>query len=211
MATAFASASGLLSRLGAANLPTPPEIEGPFYPLEKPKDEDFDLTRIQGHKKAAKGAVIELSGRVIDTSGAPIEDAMVELWQANAAGRYAHPRDRSKNPLDPNFQGWAIVPSGKKGNFAFKTIKPGTYQAAKDWTRPPHIHFKVSKFGFKTLTTQMYFPGEKLNEIDGLLQRKKPREQALMIAKADPKNPAKLTYDIVLASTDEKAPPPQQD
>ena len=86
------------------------------------------------------------------------------IQQANAAGRYNHPRDPNKAELDHNFQGWAIVPSGEEGDFKFKTIKPGIYPVGGGWKRPPHIHFKVSYQGFQTLTTQMYFPGEELNK-----------------------------------------------
>jgi len=140
--------------------PTPAEIEGPFYPRIARKDKDFDLTQIEGKKGSAKGRHIFISGQVLDTDGEPVEDASVDLWQANAAGRYRHPHDPNTAPLDENFQGWAIVPSGKDGGFRFKTVFPGTYPASRDWTRPPHIHFKVSNRGFVELITQMYFPGE---------------------------------------------------
>lgn len=164
--------------------PTPPEIEGPFRPITAQKDVDFDLTQIEGRDGVAKGKMIALEVVVFDTAAKPIEDATVELWQANSAGRYAHPHDSNKAPLDPNFQGWAIVASGKDGGLKFKTIYPGTYPAADDWTRPPHIHFKVSKLGYVELVTQMYFPDEPLNEKDLLLRRKKPDERKLMIAEA---------------------------
>ncbi|MFD2157808.1 protocatechuate 3,4-dioxygenase [Rubritalea tangerina] len=192
----------------AKSSPTPPEIEGPFYPVTQQKDKDFDLTQIEGRSEKAKGEVVSLTGKVVDTEGNPIEDAMVEMWQANAAGRYAHPRDTSKAPLDPNFQGWAIVPSGKEGGFHFKTIKPGAYKVAKKWTRPPHLHFKITKFGFRPLTTQMYFPEDvELQKTDGLLQRKEKDAQILMIAKkiAD----GKYSYQIVLAKADQPDSPQQ--
>jgi protocatechuate 3,4-dioxygenase beta subunit len=85
--------------------------------------------------------------------------------------------------LDPNFQGWAIVPSGKKGEFKFKTILPGAYPIGKRRLRPPHIHFKVSKKDYHELTTQMYFPEQDLNKKDSLLQRLSKEEQDLLIAK----------------------------
>src|SRR5690606_34544996 len=107
-----------------------------------------------------------------DTSGNPVADATVDLWQANSMGRYRHPDESSQNPLDPNFQGWAIVPSGRNGGFRFKTVFPGAYSAGLGWSRPPHIHFKISKAGFRPLTTQMYFPGHPLNEKNYLLRRK---------------------------------------
>lgn len=162
---------------------TPSEIEGPFYPIYPQKDKDFDLTRIAGHAKSAAGKPIFIAGSVRDTSGAEIEDATVDIWQANAAGRYRHPHDNNPAPLDPNFQGWAIVKTGKTGQFRFKTVMPGAYPASNIWTRPPHIHFKVSKLGYAELTTQMYFPNQALNDIDLLLQRKSKPQRNLMIAR----------------------------
>jgi protocatechuate 3,4-dioxygenase beta subunit len=206
--TLLGSAAGWLSAVTAQAklIPTPPEIEGPFYPVNQQKDKDFDLTLIDGHSESAEGQKIEITGEVVDTQGKSIEGAMVELWQANAAGRYAHPRDTSKAPLDPNFQGWSIVPSGEKGGFKFKTIKPGAYKVGAKWTRPPHIHFKITKPGYQPLTTQMYFPEDtELLEKDGLLQRKSKSEQALMISKSD--QAGHYHYVIMLAKLDEAASP----
>ncbi|MFN7341721.1 MAG: protocatechuate 3,4-dioxygenase, partial [bacterium] len=106
---------------------TPKQIEGPFYPKVAQKDKDFDLTKIEGQEGTAAGKVVIISGAILNTDGTPVEDATVDLWQANAAGRYNHPSDKNEAPLDPNFQGWAIVPSGKNGEFKFKTVVPGSY------------------------------------------------------------------------------------
>lgn len=178
--------------------PTPSEIEGPFYPSMAQKDKDFDLTTIEGEQGRAKGKIIIIEGRVTDTSENPLEDATVDLWQANSAGRYRHPNDSNEAPLDPSFQGWAIVPSGEDGKFRFQTIYPGTYPAAEGWTRPPHIHFKVSKLGYVELITQMYFPDHRLNEKDLLLQSKSTEEKSLMIASLISKNPETYRYNISL-------------
>ena len=164
-------------------LTTPEETEGPFYPLFVAKDKDFDLTEIKGSEGVASGRQVYIEGRVLDENGLPIENAIVDLWQANSNGRYRHPYDRNPSPLDPHFQGWAIVHSSQQGKFRFKTIVPGAYPASRNWVRPPHIHFKITKQGFTDLVTQMYFPEEKLNTVDLLLQRKSKAEQALMIAK----------------------------
>ena len=181
-----------------AGQPTPNETAGPFYPITPQKDQDFDLTQIEGRSQAALGEVVHIKGRVIDTEGNPIEDATVDIWQANAAGRYNHPHDTNPAPVDPSFQGWAIVQSGKNGEFKFKTIVPGPYPVSEDWTRPPHIHFKVSKAGYDEVVTQMYFPDHELNLLDNLLQRKTPAEQEMMIAKRDAEKSHGLTYDVVL-------------
>ena len=181
--------------------PTPAEIAGPFYPLVAQKDTDFDLTKLAGRSKSALGRHIFIEGRVSDVSGQPIEGATVELWQANAAGKYAHSRDANPAPVDENFQGWAIVPSGKQGGFRFKSVFPGVYPVGAGWSRPPHIHFKVTKNGYRELITQMYFPQHPLNQLDKLLQRKAPEEQALMVAQVSPEDPDTFSYRIVLAQS----------
>lgn len=196
VAAAAALAPGI-SRAAALLKPTPAETEGPFYPVVAQKDMDFDLTRVEGGDGAAKGRIITVAGRVLDTDGKPIEDATVDLWQANAAGRYRHPQESSDNPLDPNFQGWAIVPSGKDGGFRFKTVYPGSY-GGRAWRRTPHIHFKITKAGYRPLTTQMYFPGEALNAKDFLYGDKSETERKLLTAAASAAEPDTYTWDIVL-------------
>lgn len=180
--------------------PTPSEIKGPFYPVVAQKDKDFDLTFVEGRKQKARGEVIIIEGTVYDNTGNPIQDAIVEIWQANAAGRYNHPYDPGNAPIDPDFQGWAVVPSGENGGFRFKTIFPGSYPASDDWIRPPHIHFKVSKRGYVELITQMYFPDQELNEKDWMLNRKSVEERKLMTAKNLDSNSVTKTYkyNIVL-------------
>jgi len=177
---------------------TPSQTLGPFYPTVAQKDKDFDLTKVDGRDGTAKGEIIEISGSVYDTDGNPIEDATVDIWQANAAGRYSHPHDSNTAPLDPDFQGWAIVPSGNEGQFKFRSIKPGAYPASKNWSRPPHIHFKVTKKGYHELTTQMYFPGEPLNEKDGILQKLEPEERELVVSKQLSESPPKFAFRLVL-------------
>ncbi|MFK7849598.1 MAG: protocatechuate 3,4-dioxygenase subunit alpha [Akkermansiaceae bacterium] len=177
---------------------TPKQTEGPFYPTVAQKDKDFDLTKIAGREDVAKGEKIEIKGVVFDTNGQPIEDASVDIWQANAAGRYSHPHDKNPAPLDPAFQGWGIVLSGSKGGFKFRTIKPGAYPATKKWDRPPHIHFKVTKKGYHELTTQMYFPDEPLNEKDGILKRQKPDKRELLVAKQVSDDPLTFEFRLVL-------------
>ena len=196
--TVFLLASSAHAKFLPILNPTPREIEGPFYPVLAQKDRDFDLTRVEGRHGVAKGKTIIIQGQVLDTGGNPVEDVTVDLWQANAAGRYCHPHDPNEAPLDPNFQGWAIVPSGKEGKFRFKTVKPGPYPVSGQWTRPPHIHFKVSKRGYSELITQMYFPGNKLNDSDRLLRRKSKEERKLMIAARIEDKPDVYAFNVVL-------------
>jgi len=178
--------------------PTPSDTEGPFYPITAQKDKDFDLTKIKGKNETAKGDIIYIEGGVFDTDGNPIADAVVEIWQANAEGRYNHPRDKSQNQIDPYFQGWAVVPSGNQGQFKFKTIMPGAYGISRTRMRTPHIHYKISKQGYTELTTQMYFPNQALNETDGILNRHSKSEQSLMVAETVNGQKDHLSYKIIL-------------
>ena len=184
---------------------TPRQTEGPFYPIEEQTDKDMDLTQIQGRPQPAKGEVVQVQGRVLDTDGNALSGAFVEIWQANTWGRYRHKRDPNTAPIDPNFQGWGQTITGAAGRYGFKTILPGAYPAGPGWTRPPHIHFKVARQGFDALTTQMYFPGQKLNETDVILQSLSTAQQAMVIAKRqdDDQNKAMVfNFDIVLRQVD---------
>ena len=164
---AFSGAASLV--LAQALKRTPGEILGPFYPVLKPLDQDADLTIIAGKAERAQGRVLHLMGRVSNLKGESVPGARVEIWQANTHGRYDHPSDRNPAPLDPNFQGFAVQFTDAEGRYRFKTIKPGAYPATPDWMRPPHVHFEVMGKSNR-LVTQMYFPGEPLNEKDLLLQ-----------------------------------------
>ncbi len=183
---------------------TPPQSEGPFYPVTPQDDLDADLTRIGGRAGVAEGRIIYVGGQVTAPDGSPIADAVVDVWQANAHGRYAHERDQSPAPLDPNFQGWAILKTDAEGRYRFRTISPGAYAVNEAWTRPPHIHFKVSRRGFVELTTQMYFPGDPLNEADRLLAQLGESDRARLVAVAesfagDPDADTLYRFDVVLA------------
>ncbi len=161
----------------AACAPTPPETAGPFYPLNFPLDKDNDLTFVKNQSQKAQGEVIWVQGRVQDEACQPVPGALVEIWQACTTGRYNHPGDRNPAKLDPNFQYWGKAIANEKGEYGFKTIKPGAYPASRFWTRPPHIHFKAHARGYADLTTQMYFAGEPLNENDRLFRSHSRAEQ----------------------------------
>lgn len=151
---------------------TPSETEGPFFPENTDLERDVDLTRLEGRAERAAGQIIEVRGRVLGRDGQPISGARVQLWQANAVGRYAHSLDaENPNPLDPNFQGYGVAQAGADGGFSFTTIKPGGYlvRDMNNAPRTPHLHWKFSANG-RDLTTQSYFPGEPANEADFLIQ-----------------------------------------
>ena len=177
---------------------TPPQTSGPFYPIVAQSDKDADLTLFGNSTTLALGEIITVEGKVLGDDGKPIADAVVDIWQANAAGRYAHETDPNPAPLDANFQGWAILKTDADGRYRFKTVRPGAYPAAKGWDRPPHIHFKVSRRGYHEITTQMYFENEPLNDVDRLLNALTNKEQSTLIAKRDGSS-GSFSFDIVLA------------
>lgn len=150
----------LASGAGAQDLiaPTPEQALGPFYPTGYGGEDDADLTMLKGHAQRALGQVVEISGRVLDRYGQPMSGAKIELWQANAAGRYAHVNDVSTGALDPNFQGVARLTTGRSGEWRIRTIKPRFYDTPLG-LRTPHIHFDVQGPAHR-LVTQMYFDDE---------------------------------------------------
>lgn len=177
---------------------TPPHTEGPFYPIVPQIDKDTDLTQVAGNNESAIGAPIIVEGQILDDDGLPIANAVVDIWQANAAGRYAHEADPNTAPLDPNFQSWAIMKTNDEGRYRFKTVKPGAYPVTDDWSRPPHIHFKVSRRGFREITTQMYFEGEALNDVDHLLNELPANMRPTLVARQKDSS-APFKFDVVLA------------
>jgi protocatechuate 3,4-dioxygenase beta subunit len=156
---------------------TPSQTEGPFYPITKQKDTDWDLIHVQGRQQKALGEVIIVEGQVLDQNCNPVADALVEIWQACQSGKYNHPNDPNPAPLDPDFQYWGRSLTDSEGKYLFRTILPGAYPADTDWTRPPHIHYKVHKRGYMELTTQLYFAGNPLNSADKILARLPMNEQ----------------------------------
>lgn len=190
------------SVLGQTRFMTPEIQMGPFYPIIKPLDKDADMTTLAGHKKRAEGQVIEVVGRVLNANGAPVKNAKIEIWQANTHGRYSHGADTNTAPLDPNFQSFAVVTTDMLGRYRFKTVKPGVYPASPTWSRPPHIHMDI--YG-KTdrLVTQMFFPGEELNEKDSIFLSL-GRDKSAALASVVPSTPeiekgaTLLNWDIVL-------------
>ena len=143
------------------------EITGPRFGRETIRPGDTDLTHFNGGE--AIGERIVVSGRVIDEDGRAVPETLIEIWQANAAGRYAHPDDQHQAPLDPHFSGNGRVLTDTGGEYRFVTIKPGAYPWRNHhnaW-RPNHIHFSLFGPSFATrLITQMYFPGDPLLALD---------------------------------------------
>jgi protocatechuate 3,4-dioxygenase, beta subunit len=181
---------------------TPLQTLGPFYPVLKPLDQDADLTTIVGKPGRAEGQVIHVVGRVLNLQGQPVQGARVEIWQANTHGRYNHPSDTNPAPLDPHFEGFAVQTTDAEGRYRFKTIKPGAYPATPNWMRPPHIHFDVTGQSNRVIT-QMYFPGEPLNDTDLLLQEVRANKEGLMATVLPPTPEVEpdvllVVWDIIL-------------
>ncbi|HVU71301.1 MAG TPA: protocatechuate 3,4-dioxygenase subunit beta [Ktedonobacteraceae bacterium] len=148
------------------------ELTGPGHAISAVTAEDADLTRNAGTGGEAIGQRIIVTGRVLDETGAPVPQTLVEIWQTNAAGRYLHKRDQWPGPLDPNFLGMGRCLTNAEGVYRFLTIRPGAYpwkNHPNAW-RPAHIHFSL--FGATSLArlvTQMYFPDDPLHGLDPIL------------------------------------------
>jgi protocatechuate 3,4-dioxygenase beta subunit len=168
----LAGAGGLAFGQPTTLRPTSEQVTGPFYPLRLPSDQDADLSVIADRPARALGTVVVLSGRVTNRRGEPVPNAEIDIWQANAAGRYTHPGDDNPQPIDPNFDGYARLRTDAEGHYRVKTIKPGAYPVpgVAGWLRPPHIHFDV-RGRESRLVTQMYFEGEELNAKDRFFER----------------------------------------
>jgi protocatechuate 3,4-dioxygenase, alpha subunit len=181
---------------------TPSQTIGPFFHRALLREEWNDLAA-----RGAAGERVAIEGRVLDGDGAPVSDAMVEVWQANAAGRYDHAEDRQENkPLDPNFHGFGRTATDLDGRFRLCTVKPGPVPGIGDVPQAPHINVSVFARGLlKRLVTRIYFPGEPLNESDPLLSAVPAARRATLIARVADSGAAErvLHFDIVLQGDNE--------
>ncbi|HEX5909008.1 MAG TPA: protocatechuate 3,4-dioxygenase subunit beta [Thermoleophilaceae bacterium] len=185
------------------------ELTGPAYGHERPGPDDHDLTRQFDGEPL--GERIVLHGRVLDGDGRPVPDTLVELWQANSAGRYRHVVDRHPAPLDPNFAGAGRAVTDGDGRYRFVTIKPGAYPWRNHdnaW-RAAHIHLSLFGLAFtQRLVTQMYFPGDPLFFQDPIFNSvPDQRGRELMISRFDlgetvPEWALAYEFDIVLRGRD---------
>jgi protocatechuate 3,4-dioxygenase beta subunit len=181
------------------------EVTGPVYGTGEVAESDNDLTR--QHAADPLGERIIVTGRVLDSGGHPVRHALIEIWQANSAGRYVHSKDQHSAPLDPNFTGSGRTLTDEHGAYRFVTIKPGPYPWLNHYNawRPAHIHFSVFGSAFiSRLVTQMYFPGDPLFTFDPIFQSV-PDEKARrrMISKFDldttlPQWATGYKFDIIL-------------
>ncbi len=186
------------------------ETSGPVFGEDAVGELDNDLTR--QHAGEPLGQRIVVTGRVTDTEGRPIAGTLLEIWQANAAGRYVHESDRHPAPLDPSFTGAGRTLTDADGRYRFTTIKPGAYpwrNHPNAW-RPAHIHFSLFGRAFvDRLVTQMYFPGDPLFDADPIFQSiRDPKARALLVSSLDwetttPEWALGYRFDVVVGRTPE--------
>jgi len=151
-----------------------------------------------------KGERVTIQGRLVDGDGAGVGDGLIEIWQANAEGRYAHPEDRQKKTLEKGFRGFGRIPTDAKGGFKFTTIKPGRVPGPDGKLQAPHLNVTVFMRGLlKQLSTRVYFPGDPANAQDPVLKLVPAVRRATLI----PRRKAKgvLEWNIVLQGKDETA------
>ncbi len=186
---------------------TPTELTGPVFGDRAVGPLDHDLTR--QHDGEPLGERIVVHGQVRDADGRPVPHSLVEIWQANSAGRYAHQVDRHPAPLDPNFTGAGRCLTDDQGRFRFITVKPGAYPWRNHdnaW-RPAHIHFSLFGRAFtQRLVTQMYFPGDPLFAQDPIFNSVPEAARPLLICRFDlsetvPEWALAYRWDVVLART----------
>jgi protocatechuate 3,4-dioxygenase, alpha subunit len=181
---------------------TPSQTVGPFFAFGLSNEGSEVLV-----SDATQGQRIRIEGRVLDGAGVAIPDAMIEIWQANAAGRYDHPDDaRSERPLDPTFHGFGRFGTDKDGRFHFVTVKPGAVPGIGNALQAPHINIAVFARGLlKHLWTRLYFADEPLNANDPVLTLVGPaRRKTLVARRTNGKEPG-YAFDLVLQGKDETA------
>jgi protocatechuate 3,4-dioxygenase, alpha subunit len=148
---------------------------------------------------SASGERWTIEGRVIDGDGKPVNDALVELWQADANGRYAHPEDRQPKPIEEGFRGFGRVATDDEGLFRFHTIKPGRVPGPGGSTQAPHIAVTIFMRGqLKQLLSRIYFPGDPANANDPVLARVPAARRDTLVAKPMANKPGVLEWNIVL-------------
>ncbi len=187
------------------------ELTGPVYGHDSVGLLDSDLTRNARKGGEPLGERIIVTGRVLDDGGRPLPNTLIEIWQANAAGRYVHKVDQHDAPLDPNFLGGGRTVTDADGRYRFMTVKPGAYPWGNHhnaW-RPNHIHLSLFGPSFVTrLVTQMYFPGDPLLELDPIFKSSPSGIRERMISKfsidvTEPGFALGYVFDIVLRGRNE--------
>lgn len=178
------------------SIPTPSQTAGPFFHLGL-----FGANWLGTIANAgARGEHVRLICRILDGDGAPVPDAMIEVWQANAEGRYRHPDDRQDKPLDPAFNGFGRFATAADGGCAFETVRPGRVPDANNRLQAPHLNISVFARGLlKRATTRLYFAGDPANSEDSALALVPGHRRHTLLAHPVPYPPGLWRYDIHLS------------
>jgi protocatechuate 3,4-dioxygenase alpha subunit len=173
---------------------TTSQTVGPYFSigLTRLKKDNLASTEVSGER-------ITISGRVLDGDGAGVPDAMLEIWQANSHGKYAHPEDKQNKNLEAAFQGYGRIPTDANGAFRFQTIKPGSVAGPDDKPQAPHIAVSVFTRGLlRRLVTRIYFPDESANAGDFVLNLVEPARRGTLIANKLAGQEGHLEWNVVL-------------
>ncbi len=185
---------------------TPRLTEGPFYPDKLPLDTDNDLLIVNDSINPAVGEVTHLSGKILDVTGSPIKNAVIEIWQVDNKGVYIHSADSGRRQRDTNFQGYGRFTTSSSGEYYFRTIKPVPYTG-----RTPHIHVKVKKGDRELITTQIFVNGHPQNKGDGVFAGlRDPLDRELVLVDFKPVADSKAGelsahFDIVVGVTPDES------
>lgn len=172
-------------------IPTASQTVGPFLHI--------GMNGLSTSEITAEGERIAIAGRVLDGEGQPVPDAVLEFWQANAQGKYAHPEDRQNKPLEPGFTGFARIPTDAKGGFRLGTVKPGPVPARAGGVQAPHIVIGVMARGLLTrLVTRIYFSDEAANAEDPVLALVAAERRATLIATRESGNDRRYAWNVRL-------------
>jgi len=173
---------------------TSSQTVGPYFAIGLTWLERSDLA-----EPGVPGERISIEGRVLDGDGNPVPDAVLEVWQANSHGKYAHPEDTQKKPAEPAFRGFGRIPTDDEGRFRFTTIKPGPVPGPDDRLQAPHIAVTVLARGLlQRLVTRIYFPGEPANETDFALGLVSPERRGTLIATQTGGDAGRLEWNVIL-------------
>lgn len=178
---------------------TTSQTVGPFFTIELTRLKKTDLAG-----PGLSGERITIAGRVVDADGIGVPDAMLEIWQANRHGKYAHPEDRQNKPIEPGFQGYGRIPTDENGRYSIATIKPGAVPGPDGKAQAPHIVVSVFMRGLlRRLVTRIYFPDDPANAGDFVLNLVEPARQGTLIAKKIVGQNAALEWNVILQGAEE--------
>ena len=178
---------------------TTSQTVGPYFTIGLTRLKKTDLVG-----PGASGERITIAGRVVDADGVGVQDAMLEIWQANSHGKYAHPADSQNKPIEPGFLGYGRIPTDENGRYSFATIKPGAVPGPDGKPQAPHIAVSVFMRGLlRRLVTRIYFPDDPANAGDFVLNLVEPARRGTLIAKKVVGQTVALEWNVILQGAEE--------